>query len=274
MRRCTQILAMVFLFWASVCSAEELDVQKALRAKQFDTIEKVLRMKEAGFEQGKLNEYDLVDAFKPFYQQEDVFSNEMTEWTKQRPNSYVAHLARGTYYRKLGEFRRGTRYMRETPAANVRFMQEQFEIAKKDLYKALDLNPRSYLAILNLLNITLRQGDYEQADELLRRGNKLYPRNILMRGRYMVHLQPRWGGSYEAMDAFVRKSRVDGVPDTDLNLLVAIKLEDIGFTSEEHGDFDSARKNYLKALALSSDTDRRFVPVHILHAADWCSRYC
>ncbi|MGO4303686.1 tetratricopeptide repeat protein [Cupriavidus sp. RAF12] len=249
-------------------------MQKALRAKQFDTIEKVLRMKEVGFEQGKLNEYDLVDAFKPFYQQEDVFSNEMTEWTKQRPNSYVAHLARGTYYRKLGEFRRGTRYMRETPAANVRFMQEQFEIAKKDLHKALDLNPRSYLAILNLLNITLRQGDYEQAEELLRRGNKLYPRNILMRGRYMVHLQPRWGGSYEAMDAFVRKSRADGVPDTDLNLLVAIKLEDIGFTSEEHGDFDSARKNYLKALALSSDTDRRFVPVHILHAADWCSRNC
>ncbi|QSI75272.1 DUF4034 domain-containing protein [Niveibacterium microcysteis] len=270
----TQIFTAALLIWSCACHSEGVDVQEALRAKQFEAIEKVLNARESEFKQGKLGEYDILDAYKPFYQSEDVFSNELNDWIHKKPNSYIAHLARGTYYRKLGEFRRGTRYIQQTPAENVRFMHQQFEIAKTDLRKALSLNPRSFLAILNLLNIELQQGDEKESALLLREGTKLYPHTLLLRARYMVHLQPRWGGSYEAMDAFLRQSRAEGAPDPVLNLLMAIKLDDIGFTSEEHRDYDSAHDHYQRALALCRAADRRFISSYVLHAADWCSRNC
>lgn len=274
MRRYIPFFTAALLVLAGTCHANELDIQEALRTKQFDAIEKALQAKEKEFEQGQIGEYDLLDSYKPFYQEEDIFSEELNEWTTKKPNSYVAHLARGIYYRKLGEFRRGTRYIQQTPAANVRFMHQQFEVAQADLRKALDLNPRSFLAILNLLNIEYRQGDLDNAVKLFRHSLKLYPQTLLLRARYMVQLQPRWGGSYEAMDDFLRETRNDGTPETVRNLLFAIKLDDIGFTSQEHRDYDSAHENYLHALALSKGADRRFISSYLQHASDWCSMNC
>jgi hypothetical protein len=217
--------ALVFIFFSSVATgALAVDLRQALQNNDFSTIETQLTAAESAFEHGRLGEYDLLDLYKAFYEREDTLSTSLDRWVRDRPNSYIARLVRGTYRRKLGEFRRGTAYIGHVPQANARYMEQQFELAQTDLREALRLHPRSYIALLNLMNVAMYENDEGQAERLLTTANTLYAGNQLVRARYMVHLEPRWGGSYAQMEQFIERSRGDGVPRPILDLLSAITL--------------------------------------------------
>ncbi len=266
------LLIFISLFIAHHANAT--DVLQELRAKNYQQIEDSIRNSEARLLAGDLGEYDALELLKPLYQHEDVLTAELNDWTSRRPRSYVAYLARGTYRRKLGENRRGEDYVQQIPPANLLFMQQQFELAKKDLRKAQQLSPRSYLATLNLMNIAMYEDDDGAARTLLRAANELYKNNLLVRARYLVHLQPRWGGSFARMDAFIEESRSSGVSQQVVNLLSAIKLEDWGFTREKAHDLAAAKASYLKSLSLARGADKRFINNYLSHAEYWCSQNC
>lgn len=188
------IIAIFIGFWACMCSASSINIRESIRAMKFADAEANLQATEAAFQQGSLSEYDFLEVYKVFYEHDDVLANEMATWVGDRPSSYIAYLARGTYRRKLGEFRRGGAYINMVPAENVRYMQQQFELAKSDLRKALSLKQNAFLALLNLMNIAMYEDDGQSANQFLSTANKAYPNNLLIRARYLVHLEPRWGG--------------------------------------------------------------------------------
>jgi hypothetical protein len=110
-----------------------------------------------------------------------------------------------------------------------------FRRAKPDLAKSLQLNKKSYIAELHLLNIAMYEGDKQAAKNALRNATAILPENILARARYTVSLTPRWGGSYEQIDAFIARCRSQGVAAGTLDLLQAIKLEDLGQSAKKKG---------------------------------------
>jgi len=119
--------ALVFIFLSSVATgALAVDLRQALQSTDFSTIETQLTAAESAFEHGRLGEYELLDLYlyEAFYECED------------------ARLVRGARHRKLGEFRRGTACIGQVPQANVRYMEQQFELAKIDLLEALRLHRR------------------------------------------------------------------------------------------------------------------------------------
>lgn len=175
--------------------------------------------------------------------------------------------------RKNG-YRRGEDYVRNVQAEDLQFMQQQFALAKADLRKTLELNPRSYLAILNLMNISMYEDDNESAQALLDAANQLKMDNLLVRARFLVHLQPRWGGSYSQMKRFIDETRSSGAPEDIVDLLSAIQFDDMGFVQEESGDLHGAADSYRRSLALSAKADPRFVHSYLSHAVDWCSQNC
>lgn len=257
--------------FAQLAFAQTGDILEQLRSGHFRSVETRFSTVQTDFEKGRVTEFDLLDAYKVFYRKDDNLRTELNAWVTAYPESSSAYLARGAYFRKLGEFKRGTNYISQTPAEDVRYMTQMFDLAKKDLGMALQLNPKSYLAALHLLNIAQFEGDDDAANTYLRLGNSLLPSNFLVRARYLIHLTPRWGGSYPRMDHFISQCLTDGLNTSRIDLLRAIELDDQGRVLHENGDWEKARPKYLDALRLSISGGSRFRRDYLSASMKVCS---
>ncbi len=234
-------------------------------------MENVFSTLQGKFESGEASEHDLLDAYKAFYQREDKYRSQLNRWIDRYPKSSSAYLARGVYYRKLGEFRSGINYISQVPAENIGYMGKMFQLAKEDLENSLRYNPKAYLAILHLLNIAQFEGDNRAADKYLALGNAVLPSNFLVRARYLIHLTPKWGGSYPKMEKFINDSRLQGLASDKINLLHAIKFDDRGTTADERGDTEQARAEFKQALLLSRSEGRRFRQDYLRSSSRICA---
>ena len=250
--------------------AQSVNALDQLKAGDFKLVEDSFSALQSEFEQGLKTEYDLFDAYKVFYQRDDVFRPQLNQWIERYPKSSSAYLARGIYFRKLGEFRRGSDYVDKVKNENMEYMEEMFELAKKDLRTSLRIDQKSYLAVLHLLNIAQFEGDDRAAREYLVLGSTAYPGNFLVRARYLIHLTPKWGGSYTAMDTFIESCRSQGMPPDKINLLSAIKFDDQGHSAQEQGQTEQARSAYANALALSRSSGPRFRQDYLQYSLQIC----
>ena len=135
-------------------------------------------------------------------------------------------------------------------------MQQVSAASKESFETALQLNPNSFLATLQLLHIA---EDKDAAKRYLELGNKVLPSNILVRAAYLWSLTPRWGGSYPELEKFIDDCRSQGVSQDQIDLLNAMKYDDQGMTAEESGNPGQARLAYRKALTLSMSDGGRFL---------------
>ena len=149
-------------------------------------------------------------------------------------------------------------------------MEEFHDWAKTDLQTSLELDPKSYLAILHPLTIAKTYNDKHLADIYLKRGNTLLPSNFLVRASYLIHLAPRWGGSYSEMKSFIAASGAQGVPKRDIDLLTAIMISDQGDTAREQQQTDLSQYAYVKALTLGTLGGPRFREDYLHNAARIC----
>ena len=241
-----------------------------LRSNNVAGVEEAFFELQKRFETGEASEYDLLDAYKAFYQRDDEHRPELDEWIKRFPNSSSAYLARGVYYRKLGEFRRGAEYSSQVPRENLVYMEKMFAASKPDLEMALHLNPKSYLAALNLLNIALFQSDDRAADQYLTLGNAVLPSNFIVRARYLIGLAPKWGGSHKSMEEFIAHCRSQGLPQEKVDMLNAIRIDDQGTVAEESGNFKQARAEFKRALVLARPAGKRFRQDYLGSSARIC----
>lgn len=262
----------VFAWFAATQAHGQTDVLAALQARDFATLEREFGAVEKRFEKGNGDEYELLDAFKPLYMREDRFSDELAAWVQMYPKSYVAHVARGTYYRKLGELNRGTGTAAEVPGSSMSYMDRMFDLSEKDLAESLPLTRKPYLALLNLMNIARYRSDAAAADRYLARGNALLPSNMLLRGRYQDHLKPRWGGSYERMDAFVARAKKERIEQANVGLLAAMIVEDKALAADLSGDLRSAMDQYKEALGIARGASRRLQEDYLPAAVGACKK--
>ena len=271
MNRLRSIACGLALLASTLAHAQGSEVIAELRTHRFEDIEHQLQAVDAAFQAGqRVSEEDLLDAYKVFYMPQDVLSEDMAAWVHAMPRSSIARLASGTYRRKLGEMRRGQGFAQSVPENDQRYMLSQFELARSDLRAALRLNPRSYLAILNLMNIAMFTSDDALADEMLALGNAAYPRNLLIRARYEAHLAPRWGGSLAAMDAFIEAPSSASAPANVVQLLKAVRCNEQGFEEERGGRRDLAVATYRRCVELGRGADVRFLNGYLSNTMMHC----
>jgi Domain of unknown function (DUF4034) len=251
-------------------SAQPANPLAELAAGRNAAVEDGYEQLQKKFEQGSVNEHDLLDAYKPFYLTDAKYQRQLDAWIAAYPKSSSAYLARGIYFRKLGEFSRGTAYSSKVPPENMKYMQQMHQLAKKDLQTSLQLNPKAYLATLHLLNIAMHEDDKQAAATYLKQGNALLPSNLLVRARYLIHLSPRWGGSYSEMERFIAASRTQGLSKQDVDLLTAIMSADQGDTLRQQQQPAVAEQAYVKALTLGKAGGPRFREDYLRSAARIC----
>lgn len=198
----------------------------------------------------------------------------LDRWVMQRPSAR-SHTARGVYLEQRAFDLRGTRFAKDTPALNYELMNMVAKLAVQDLMKAISLD-RTYIpAYTHLITISMISRDLGvDAHQLVTQISQLQPSNYEPREAFLWTLDPRWGGSYEAMFRFAESAASDAKhnpllwlltgkvyhrltqyrepnnPEQDIkDLTEALKYGETNFLLEARGDAYWRHKNYTAAIA-------------------------
>ena len=141
-------------------------VTSLLLKKDFKSLEAVLKGFENDYKENVIYEAELIYAYESFDQKDGVQLIDLNRWILKYPGSYWAYAARGNYFFYEGMNARGTAYIKNTPEVNLRSMRELHALAKKDLNKALDINPNFVLPYGTLISIAKTVGDHTKKSNI------------------------------------------------------------------------------------------------------------
>jgi len=184
------------------------------------------------------------------------------EWVRQSPDSAYARTARAWQLVESGWASRGTKLMRDTPADNIKRMEDFFARSIPDLDFALKQNPRLLPACDRLISIGASSSGLLQ--EI---GSRLCleadPASYRVMGSLLWANQPKWGGSQEQMRLLVATARAH---EADNPTLAALRNFQAGYEAgqgKSRGDFARTAPELQRVSRLSpgylQDTSRALI---------------
>lgn len=183
-----------------------------LKSGNYAALDQYYSAQQRDYEAGRESDQDLYRNFRELYEDSVDNAAYFDRWVGAYPQSYAALLARGTYEYRMAWAARGEKYLRDTPAPQIDSMMNWLRRARPDLTASLGLTAKPYLSALYLLNVSMLQGTAAERQRWYALGTSLDPGNTLVRYRYMFSLRPRWGGSYQQMEAFLGECQQQHLP--------------------------------------------------------------
>jgi TPR repeat protein len=215
------LLALPLAAQAAAPAAEAL--LERLAARDFAALGAALAAARAAIGDDGQSELEAARAFRAFglprARTEDVEA-----WLEAAPGSYDAQLAAAVHYRSLGWFARGSSYAHETAAARHAESRAHFTNALRLAQASLELAREQVLSRTLILDLARHLPGPPEADEIYAAALAARPRSALLRAQRLDMLQPRWGGSLEAMDELIAEARRAGLAPADLAWLEAQRL--------------------------------------------------
>lgn len=254
------IIILLFSALSPVASVaeEKTALLEMLKAGDYEKLEAATIELQSEFENGELSEIELRNTYRQFYDLNRQTLQNLDEWKRKYPDSYSAHLIKGTFLKRMGFKIRGENYISQTPKQSIDTMKQYHEEAENELLASLKLTKKPLLSIFHLLDICKARGDRTTALALEKSANEMLSDNTLVRNRYFTSLAPRWGGSYEEMRDFIAKTKAEGVSDVVIMQLEAVMYDDMGATLYEFGKRSDAMEYFLKALELGQRVGGEF----------------
>ena len=188
----------------------------------------------------------------------------LDDWVKMQPASYVARTARGCFYYFQGLEARGAKFIAETPEANIHTMRYFFEKSRADLERSLALTPKPYVSRLTLMSIARVSGSRDEEQEHYAAALKLAPQSVELRLAHMASLEPRWGGSYREMEAYVKEGRAQLKDAAAADRLAARVPAYRGGELRRKDDYAGALAHYDEAIALYAGAGTLCERAHVL----------
>lgn len=170
-------------------------------------------------------------------------------WLDQSPDSAHAYVARGIHRVARAKGYRGEKFYRDTPTEAIDKMAREVELARADLERALAQDPRIWPAYGTLIDVARFTGESSLGDDALDRALRVDSKNYYVRERYSAMLEPRWGGSFEAMDEVASAAAPYLDRNPRLSLLRTIALASRGWPSYHAKDFLRALQLYELGVA-------------------------
>jgi hypothetical protein len=230
--------------------APAAETTRLLEQRKYAALDERLSKVQADYARGRIDEIELRAAFRPFYPTDPKRAALLEGWTKKFPNSYVAHLARGIYYRFLGSERRGTAWASDTTQEQFAGMHAAFALALQEFDKSLALEDKPLLTYMHTVDIHMNLGDDLATRAVLDAATRIAPDTFIVREKYIGTLGPEWGGSLRAMRAFLAECKSDGVRATDLHKLEGIVVEWEAREMKDRSDLPGAASAFERAADL------------------------
>jgi tetratricopeptide (TPR) repeat protein len=251
-------ISALLLYVASICvSLAAVPLPTAdesltlLREGQFNELDRRFTAIQVAYEHRRLSDEDLRAAFRVFYATDASLEPAYQAWVEASPQSYVAHVARGIYYKKVGQERRGTDVIARTSDTQLDGMDHAYAIASEEFTASAPLTAKPLLSFFHAIDISTSAGDREESRRLLDRALAVDPRTFIVREKYMASLETRWGGSVDEMKEFLAACRHAKLSRAHLHELEASVAEDEGWTLQfQAGNAAAAKAAYLRAAKL------------------------
>jgi len=210
------------------------EVVALLSARDYVELDRRFTAVQADYKLGVIDDVELREAFRSLYFTTPSLASHFDEWVTRFPQSYVAHLARGIYHKKIGQESRGPQAAAYTSAQQFKAMEQAFERASVDFEKSMTLDEKPLLSFLHQINIfkLLGEGKAAVSRELLDRSVQLDQHNYVVRYAYMDALQSPWGGSVELMKAFFEECRQARLTADQLDSLEELVATDEAWTRD------------------------------------------
>jgi Zn-dependent protease with chaperone function/TPR repeat protein len=239
----------------AVVDADQKMILALLEKRNFDELERVLGGYQFEFEHNAHASRAVADAFSAFQKAPMRMEAALNEWVEKKPDSYPARVARGNYFVARGWDARGTDYYAGIPAENLAEMRVHLRRATDDLERSLKLTAKPYVSHRTLLTIAKTVGSRREQRAHYDAAIQLAPASVNTRLAYMATLEPRWGGSYEQMEAFLSESRGALQDPKDMAALAARIPAYRGFEKQHADDFTGALVYFDQAISLAASAD-------------------
>jgi uncharacterized membrane protein YjgN (DUF898 family) len=209
---------------------QRVDPLAWLKSGDYETVNRYFEDLQHRYETGGLSDQQLYQGFHALYEDEAGNARYFNQWVQAHPDSYVARVARGTYYYRMAMAARSDDYVtRQSAPIRARRIESYFALARPDLKASLKLTARPYLSALYLLNVEIVGGSPDLRRQWLDLGTSIDPKGVMIRKRYLISLQPLWGGSIDQMRAYIDECAQQGLPAPTmaaLRLVLANELVD------------------------------------------------
>lgn len=244
-------LAAFLLAWLASAHAEDIQPLAWLKSGNYRALDEYYSRQQRDYEAGKESDQDLYRSFRRLYEDSLDNAGHFDRWVEVYPKSYAALLARGAYQYRMAWAVRGDNYLQDTPSAQIDSMMNWLRRARPDLTASLQLTAKPYLSALYLLNAATLQGTAAERQRWYTLGSTLDPANSLVRYRYMFSLRPRWGGSYEQMQEFLRQCEAQHLPRPLLARLSMLIYADKAEDAMAAGDTEKTYDEWAEVLRLA-----------------------
>jgi TPR repeat protein len=227
-----------------------------LKDRNFDALERRLGDIQRAYEADTEKEFSMNDAFAQLAVPDPDLEKVFEEWVSSHPSSYVANTAAGAYYLDMAGAWRGTKFIAGTPQWKLDRMGRYVEKAGQSLKRSLAMSQKPTLSYALLIRAARLNGIVKESAQWLYEAITRDPHCVLPRNAHMAQLEPRWGGSYGAMQEFADETGKEQHPKLKK---AAAKYQGWvqwyrGVELSWNNDYVEALKYFNSALARAEDT--------------------
>jgi len=257
-----RLFAALLLFISSACAlaAAASDPIPHLLSADYAEVERMMQAVQDDYKRDVITDEELLIAFRPFYHLDVAQAQHLDRWIERYPKSYVAHLARGIHYKKLG-FNR-PRYNSKDKGREAK--KAAHDRAARDLYASFELDDEPLLSYFHSMDLAGRFGR-RPARQLLDLANAIDPDNFIVRQEFLYSLRPSQGGSLAEMRAFVADCKAALPPERIRRMESMILMEEIPESLKSGNNPAEGERRYRKVLEFDpGNSDARWYLLYAL----------
>jgi tetratricopeptide (TPR) repeat protein len=143
----------------------------------------------------------------------------LNAWISHSPRSALPYLIRAKYYTNTAWLIRGPDFNAAVLGQHMRSFQEFLRRAEDDARYSIALDPNIPWSYFMLLEISGGSNNSQRPDQVFRESVARFPVYYELYRVKLHYLQPKWGGSVEAMRQFVNQYAGSAPPSSPLKLL-------------------------------------------------------
>lgn len=171
-------------------------------------------------------------------------------WVARFPNSYAAYYARARYYAYLAMSARGGEFIEKVPPEQIRKMEEYFTLCRADLQRSLKLSSRPSMSYFQFIRIARYAGSDKHAWHYYKKSTRVDPDILFIAEGYLRTLQPRWGGSYEALRSFPDEAKKLGLSEPKA---AKLKLKARWLEASDYALYDETKRAKALFVVIAND---------------------
>lgn len=181
-----------------------LEIVDLLREREFEVLTRIIETRNERALADPKEEWELGRVMDAFEIRDDSLADEFDEWIQASPKSFAPLLASAKHRFVMAFVERGTRTAAETTREQFAGMQQQLALLFEDAAAALRHEPRLSEAYVTLIDASRSGGTQNDCGNFAKIGLDVMPASFRVRMALAVCRLPRWGGSYQRIEAIAK----------------------------------------------------------------------